>query len=109
MTIETNAERLKSVKDRKEWGSLSERDFIFLMRQVEQLQELESRIKVAQDLIDIQGANGNWNYDAYMLGMYNGMVLIHSIYNDTKADLREVPDSFIRDLLLNKEVVKTDE
>ena len=27
-------------------------------------------------LLKIQGTTGNWNYDAYMHGLYNGMVII---------------------------------
>jgi len=32
-----------------------------------------------KDVVRIQGADGNWNYDNYMQGMYNGMELMLSI------------------------------
>jgi len=36
---------------------------------------MESRFKKLKELRDIQGKDGNWNYDPYMRGMYNGMEL----------------------------------
>ena len=30
-------------------------------------------------MLDIQGHNGNYNYDSYMLGLYNGMEYIVSL------------------------------
>jgi hypothetical protein len=28
-----------------------------------------------QELLEVQGQPGNWNYDPYMLGLYNGLEL----------------------------------
>lgn len=55
----------------------------------------ESRKQAAQDAINVQGADGNWDYDAYMHGMYNGMALIHAIYGDVEPEFRDAPDEFI--------------
>ena len=40
---------------------------------------MESKIRIMNDLLKIQGQEGNYNYDSYMLGMYNGMELMLSI------------------------------
>lgn len=42
----------------------------------------EKRIDTSESLIKIQSADGNWNYDPYMHGMLNGMMLIHSVFTD---------------------------
>lgn len=36
---------------------------------------MDKRIKALQNIIKIQCSNGNWNYDAYMHGMANGLLL----------------------------------
>jgi len=54
---------------------------------------LDSKI---QDVIDIQGADGNWDYDEYMHGMYNGMVVVQSIVTDKEPEFREAPDKFLK-------------
>lgn len=41
--------------------------------------KLSDKIK---DLIDIQAQPGNWDYDPYMLGLYNGLELARSIMDN---------------------------
>ena len=50
-------------------------------------------------LIKIQGTDGNWNYDEYMRGMYNGMLVIESCVTDTMPtpDFKTTPDEYIAD------------
>lgn len=43
------------------------------------LRELEAKVSDANELLAIQGEDGNWDYNDYMLGMYNGMELIVSV------------------------------
>ena len=38
------------------------------------------QIKSAEEMLDIQRQDGNYNYDEYMLGMYNGMEYIASLF-----------------------------
>lgn len=37
--------------------------------------ELEQGYNKLVELLEVQGADGNWNYDDYMCGMFNGMEL----------------------------------
>lgn len=65
------------------------------------LKELENaqyqpRIDVANDLLRIQGADGTWNHDAYMFGMYNGMELILATIEGREPSYRCKPE-FISD------------
>lgn len=62
--------------------------------------------KEGRDLLRIQGADGNWNYDPYMHGMYNGMELILAMIEERQPDFRNPPIKWKRESkfrrLLNK-------
>jgi hypothetical protein len=32
-----------------------------------------SQVETVKEMVKIQGSDGNWNYDPYMLGLYNGL------------------------------------
>ena len=44
------------------------------------------------DLLDVQGSDGNWDYDPYMHGMYNGMELFRAIHDRDEPEFREAPE-----------------
>jgi hypothetical protein len=56
---------------------------------------MEETIKIMKDLLEVQGRDGNWNYDSYMMGMYNGMELMLSIVEDREPVYKEAPDEWI--------------
>lgn len=35
-----------------------------------------------KDLIAVQGSDGNWDYDEYMCGLFNGLELARSVMED---------------------------
>ena len=37
------------------------------------IRSYEERIKDLEKLTDVQGQDGNWDFDPYMTGMFNGM------------------------------------
>lgn len=50
-------------------------------------------IEKLNSLLSVQGADGNWNYNQYMRGMYNGMELMMAViegrepvYKDSEED-----------------------
>lgn len=45
-----------------------------------QLEEWEQHLKCAKEMLDMQGQKGNYDYDEYMLGLYNGMEYIISLF-----------------------------
>jgi hypothetical protein len=55
-------------------------------------------IKEMEKLLDIQCANGNWNYDPYMHGMANGMLLMLSVVEGGNPRYLDAPKKW-----LNKE------
>ena len=54
-------------------------------------------IKKVRELMEVQGSDGNWNYDPYMHGMYNGMEMIVSILEERDPEFRNAPDVWLRD------------
>lgn len=49
-------------------------------------------------LVAIQGSEGNWNYDQYMQGMFNGMELMLSIAEGREPDYKKAPETWIKDI-----------
>lgn len=54
-------------------------------------------INELRSLVEIQGADGNWNYDEYMYGMYNGMELMLAIVEEREPDFRSKPKKFLNE------------
>jgi hypothetical protein len=44
-------------------------------------------LKDLDDLIDLQSSNGNWNYNEYMMGLANGMILARHIMRDERGEV----------------------
>lgn len=49
-------------------------------------------------IIAIQNSNGNWNFDAYMHGMANGLIMARSIITDEEPQFLKAPDQWLFDL-----------
>lgn len=45
--------------------------------------ELRRRIKAVDDMVGIQTTDGNWNYDPYMHGMANGLLVAQAALHDS--------------------------
>ena len=44
------------------------------------------------NLLAIQGSHGNWDYDPYMMGLYNGIELAASVLEKREPRYRSAPD-----------------
>lgn len=53
--------------------------------------------KRLQDVIDIQLAEGNWNYNSYMHGLANGLILAKTIYTGEDPNFLGEPDEWLED------------
>jgi hypothetical protein len=70
---------------------------------------LQKKIKDLEDLLKIQCSDGNWNYNEYMHGMANGMILSMNIlendydnpYTGQKCErpFLEAPDKWLKDAI----------
>lgn len=58
---------------------------------------MENQIKQLQDLLDIQCSYGNWNYDPYMHGMANGMILAMSLLKNEEPVYLDAPAEWLCD------------
>ena len=50
-----------------------------------------------RNMVAIQGDHGNWNYDAYMHGMFNGMELMLATIEDREVEYKDAPDNWLSD------------
>ena len=58
---------------------------------------LEQIKKSLDGLIAVQCAEGNWNYDAYMHGLANGLILARSIIDNNSPAFLKAPKTWLRD------------
>lgn len=71
---------------------------------------MKKRIKALEDQIKIQCANGNWNYDPYMHGLANGLILAHHTITGkqgSEPSFLKAPRRWLRELKRLKPVVAT--
>jgi len=55
------------------------------------MKKLEKKISDLKNLVDIQGSKGNWDYDEYQLGLFNGLELSLSIFEEREPKYRVLP------------------
>lgn len=48
-----------------------------------------------EDLIKVQSSDGNWNYDPYMHGMANGMILAKAVMEDKEPKYLDAPKEWL--------------
>ena len=62
----------------------------------------ERKIKVIQDVMNIQCSNGNWNYEEYMMGLANGLILAHHLLTgaDGSPPYKSKPDEWLKGKVL---------
>ncbi len=54
-----------------------------------ELEIMNLRSEKVQELSDIQNSDGNWNYDEYMRGMANGLILAVAVLTDKTPIYKE--------------------
>jgi hypothetical protein len=52
---------------------------------------------------DVQGAHGNWNYDAYMHGTYNGMEYALALMEERDPEFKAAPSEWLADRSVSEE------
>lgn len=57
----------------------------------------EKQIADLNNVTEIQCTDGNWNYDAYMQGMANGLILARAIINGGEPEFLEAPPQWLAD------------
>lgn len=64
---------------------------------VAELAMLRQRVDRFHDLVVIQTGDGNWNYDHYMHGMANGMLLAEAVIGDVDYKPLSAPPEWLSD------------
>lgn len=71
-----------------------------------QVEEWKQHLKCAKEMLDIQGQKGNYDYDEYMLGLYNGMEYIISLFETREPNYISGKDiKFINNKTQQKEFI----
>ena len=52
-------------------------------------------LEQVKSALAIQGENGNWNYDPYMHGMYNGMEFVVATLEGRDPEFRDAPATWL--------------
>ena len=58
---------------------------------------IDERIADLQNMIDTQSQDGNWNYDPYMHGLLNGMILSLSVLTGEDPEFLDAPETWLCD------------
>ena len=66
-------------------------------------QEIEKLIGDLRNVAEAQGQKGCWDYDQYMLGLFNGLELALAIFEKRKPQYRELPSHPVKELALTDE------
>lgn len=62
------------------------------------MDEMAARVEALRDLVKTQCADGNWDYDPYMHGMANGMILSLAVMEGKKPEYLDAPGMWRRDV-----------
>lgn len=52
-------------------------------------------IETMNEMLKVQGNDGNWNYSDYMHGMYNGMEYMVALVENREPIFRESPEVYL--------------
>ena len=58
----------------------------------------DTNLEHLQNVLDIQLSEGNWNYDAYMHGLANGLILADALIKDEEPEYKEAPEEWIEEM-----------
>ena len=61
------------------------------------MKTLEQRLENLNDIIKIQCSRGNGDYDQYMHGLANGLIMARSLFTDEEPEFMEAPAKWGKD------------
>jgi hypothetical protein len=57
----------------------------------------QKSIDLVREMRDVQGTHGNWNFDPYMHGLYNGLEFAVSLLEKREPKFKSAPDKWLAD------------
>ena len=73
------------------------------LAQPEQEPVVDERIKSVRHMRDVQGYDGNWNYDPYMQGLYNGLEFALSLLEVRQPEFKDAPATWLGDIKFKRD------
>ena len=61
------------------------------------------QIDLVREMRDVQGQHGNWNYDPYMQGLYNGLEFAVSLLERREPQFKDAPETWIGDIKVKRD------
>ena len=72
-----------------------------------QIEEWKHHLKCSKEMLNIQGQKGNYDYNEYMLGLYNGMEYIIALFETREPIFKSGKDiEFISDKTQQKKFIE---
>ena len=72
-----------------------------------QIEEWKHHLKCSKEMLNIQGQKGNYDYNEYMLGLYNGMEYIIALFETREPIFKSGKDiEFISDKTQQKDFIE---
>lgn len=54
-------------------------------------------VNSVREMRDVQGLHGNWNFDPYMHGLYNGLEFALSLLEQREPQFKSAPEKWLAD------------
>ena len=58
-------------------------------------EQVETVTETMRQMLEVQGQHGNWNYDSYMHGLYNGMEYMVALAEKREPKFRDAPETWL--------------
>ena len=82
------------LKTAKRWGARRGRTYLIRDKKMKKI-EYKKALSKLRNVTKVQCQNGNWDYDEYMRGMANGLILAKAIFENKQPVYFDAPDKCI--------------
>ena len=62
------------------------------------MKDIETALGKLEQLIAVQTTNGNWNYNSYMMGLANGLIVARAVITDVEPVFLVPPEQWLEDI-----------
>jgi hypothetical protein len=69
---------------------------------------MDERIESVRHMRNVQGYDGNWNYDPYMQGLYNGIEFALSLLEVREPQFKDAPATWLGDINFKRDKLSSE-